>query len=100
MTKDTHITEVIFRVDKDGDVYALFPHEVCDYKGNVTSYQHIGQHSEADYNHCIRTSKNATPTEALPLYQELVGIGYNLEVVKRRRYGKYLKNFKKLFILN
>jgi hypothetical protein len=51
MEKDTHITEVIFRVDttKDfkGTVFALLPNEI-ERNGMVTSYQHVGQHSTAD----------------------------------------------------
>lgn len=96
MQKDLHKTQVIFRVDKHGEVYALFPHEVCDFMGHVTSYQHVGQHGSADYKHCIKTSKNATPTQALPLYQELESIGYNLEVIKRQNYKLFLENYKKI----
>jgi hypothetical protein len=95
MTKDTHITQVVFRKFKDGEIIALMPHEVCDHKGSVTSYMHIGQHGGADYNHIISTTKLATPTEALPLYQELESIGYNLVVVKKRNYNTYLKSYYK-----
>jgi hypothetical protein len=87
-------TEVIFRKDKSG-IFALFPHEVADYKGNVTSYQHIGQHSSADYNHCIRNSKVATPEQYADLQRELKGIGYDLKIVQKQNYKKYLKSYMK-----
>lgn len=97
MKKDKHITDVIFRVDKSkdfkGTVYALFPHEVCDHKGHVTSYQHVGQHSGADYTHCIRTSRLATQAESNDLKIELRGLGYNLNVVSKQNYAKYLKSY-------
>lgn len=97
MTKDSHVTEVVFRKFKDGQIIALFPHEVCDYKGSVTSYMHVGQHSGANYNGMIAITKLATPTEALPLYIELESIGYNLLVIKKRNYDKFLKNYSNLF---
>ena len=98
MEQDKLTTDVIFRVDntKDfkGTIFALFPHEVWDKQGNVTSYQHVGQHSGADYNHCIKNSKLATPTQALKLYTELETIGYKLNVVKKQDYKLFLKAYK------
>ena len=86
MQKDQHKTDVIFRVDttKDwkGTIFALFPHDVADHKGSVTSYQHIGQHSSADYHHSIRTSKLAKPNE----YKDL-------NIDKKQNYTKYLKSY-------
>lgn len=100
MEKDTHITDVIFRVDttKDwkGTVFALLPHEVCDYDGNVTTYQHIGQHSAATYNHCIATSRPATETEYADLKAEMESIGYNFKVVKKQVYKKWLQSYNEL----
>lgn len=102
MNKDKHTTDVIFRKDtsKDwkGTIFALFPHDVCDFKGNVTSYQHLGQHSAADYNHCIRKSKPATETEYADLKKELESLGYNLNIVKKQHFYKYLKRYHKLIV--
>ena len=92
--QSTTTTEVIFRKDKGG-IYALFPHEVADYKGNVTSYQHVGQHSAADYKHCIKTSKVATPEQYADLQSELKSIGYNLIIIQKQNYKKYLKSYRK-----
>jgi hypothetical protein len=102
---DAHKTDVIFRVDTRknwlgnwtyGNVFALFPHEVADNKGNVTSYQHVGQHSSADYNHCIKTSRIATENEYKDLKKELESIGYNLNVIKKQNYQKYLNSYRNI----
>jgi hypothetical protein len=98
MKKDTEFTDVIFRVDttKDfkGTVFALFPHEVCDKSGSVTTYQHVGQHSAANYVWCIKRSRPATTQETLPLFNELTNLGYLLQIVKRQNYNKYLISFR------
>ncbi len=97
ITQDTHKTDVVFRVDttKDwkGTVFALLPHEVCDFKGNVTTYQHVGQHSGADYRGCIATSRPATEAEYKDLKAEMESIGYNFNVIKKQNYDKYLKSY-------
>jgi hypothetical protein len=93
MCKDTNITDVIFRVDntKDfkGTVYTLFPHEVIDYRGLVSSYQHVGQHSGANYLDCINTSKPATAKQYKALKLELENIGYRFNIVNRQNKTKY-----------
>lgn len=78
-------TKVIFRVfKKGGDVLALFPEEPCDNKGGVMSYQRLGQHSGADYAHCIQATRPATPEEYAPLQKELEGLGHSL-VIRRKK---------------
>ena len=98
MEKDKETTDMVFRVDKTkdfkGTVFALFPHEVCDFKGNVTSYQHVGQHGGANYGHCIATSRPATEKEYADLKKELEGFGYNINVLKKQHYYKYLKSYR------
>jgi hypothetical protein len=93
MEKDNIITDVIFRVDssKDfkGTVFALFPYEIVDNNFNVLSYQHIGQHSSADYQFCIRNSRPATEIEYKALKSELEGIGYNLNLIKKINRNKF-----------
>lgn len=97
MEKDTYKTDVVFRVDTSkswgGTVYALMPHEVNDHKGNVVCYQHVGQHSGADYKGCIATSRPATETEYADLKTELESIGYDLNIIKKQNYDKYLKSY-------
>jgi hypothetical protein len=85
---DEHKTVVVFRLYETGELLALFPglpysdvhHEQC------MSYQHVGQHGGADYNHCIRQTCRALPHEYEPLKKELEAIGYNLNV--RERYTR------------
>jgi len=84
--------DVIFRIDKYG-VFALFPHNVQDIGGDVLYYAHVGQHSSADYDHCIRTSKPATEEQYKQLEKELTSIGYELNIIKKRNYDKYLKSY-------
>lgn len=94
MEKDTYITDITFRKFKDGQVIALMPHEVADHKGNVNSYMHVGQHSGADYNHVVSDTKLAKPNEYADLLNELEkAFGYNINVVLKRNYTKYLKSY-------
>jgi len=77
---------VIFRKWKDtGDIIAFLPDEPANY-GHVLSYMHIGQHGEADYNHCLNITIPATPEEYKDLLEELQSIGYDLIVRKRMQY--------------
>ncbi len=96
MEKDTFKTDVIFRVDttKDfkGVVFAIMPHE-AERNGCVTTYQHVGQHSVGDYNHMIKTSRLANEVEFADLHAELLSIGYNTNIVKKRNYDKFLKSY-------
>ena len=86
-------TDVIFRKWKNGNVLALFPHEVNTYGGHVTSYEHVGQHGNADYVGCIIKTKPANTDEYAPLKKELEGIGYKLNVVKKQNYDKFLNSW-------
>lgn len=92
--------DIVFRVDKSkdfsGTVFALFPHECDNHNGNVMSYQHVGQHSAADYNFCIAKSRPATEQEYAELKQELEDIGYEVNVVKKQNYEKFLKSYRKV----
>lgn len=100
MEKDKHTTDIIFRVitakDFKGTVLALFPHEVSNFDGSVTSYEHNGQHGSADYDHCVGMSRLATEDEAKSLKTEMEGLGYNIRVLKKRHYNKYLADLKRV----
>lgn len=83
MDKDTDKTLVVFRKFKnDGEIIALFPEleEPCN---GCTSYQHVGQHGNAQYWFVIECSMPAQPHEYADLKAELESIGYNLNVRKR-----------------
>jgi hypothetical protein len=81
-------TVVIFRKwrDKQGEIMALFPH-LPESRGLCSCYVHMGQHSSADYAHCVRRSRPATPSEYEPLARELRSIGYTLDIRKRKGKG-------------
>lgn len=69
-------TQVIFRKFPEGDTIALFPNEVADPHNNIMSYQRIGQHGAA----CPSLALDLevpTKAEALKLFKELVGQGYD-----------------------
>jgi hypothetical protein len=79
----TPIKFVIFK----GEVLALFPKtyysEVLYGKKLITSYSHAGQHSSADRS--LLRCKEASLAEFLPLFRELVGMGYiGLEVINKQ----------------
>jgi len=77
-------TTVIFRVDRQGDTFALFPELPADNYGvYCTCFQHVGQHCAADFHGCIAKSRPATPDEYADLFNELERRGYNLDVRQR-----------------
>ena len=81
-------TTVIYRRYKSGDksVVALFPEIEGDCSGNCLAYEHIGQHGAANYNHmvAITTPADAQEDDVIELHNELIGIGYELRIAKRR----------------
>jgi len=76
-------TLVVFRKWSNGDIIALFPCEDVGL-GYCNSYEHIGQHSGADYTGVVKMTKLATQKEYIYLYKELQLIGYSLKVASRR----------------
>ena len=94
---DKYKTDVMFRIDttKDfkGNIFAIMPHSVVTYSGLVCTYQHIGQHSGGDHNKMVQTSRPATKKEYKDLKKELRSLGYRVNVVIRRNYDKYLKDY-------
>ncbi|MDG1950058.1 MAG: hypothetical protein P8J32_04580 [bacterium] len=97
MNQDNQITDVVFRVetkgDFKGDVFAMLPHEVADRNGHVTCYQHIGQHSQADYAANIAASRPATKEEYAPLKAEMEGLGYNFKIVAKQNQDKFVASW-------
>lgn len=83
MQNKTPKIKVKFLIEKDSkeDVFAYFPYEIWDKQGNKTCYAHVGQHSACspDYaNECKIAPKNLFQ----PLLNELISIGYNLQVIE------------------
>ena len=98
MKKDKYKTDVIFRMDTKKDdrheVIAVFPHDVSTPDGMVGIYVHIGQHGSGDYNVMLQRTRLATKKEYADLKRELEHqVGYNLNVIKKRNYDKYLKSY-------
>lgn len=80
------MTPIIFRKyhEKDGgEVFALFP-TIDGASGCCMSYQHVGQHSSADYTYCVMKTCPANPEEYSDLLKELIEVGYDdLKVYQR-----------------
>lgn len=91
MTTDLDVTKVVFRIFH-GEVIALMPYQI-ESGTSVLSYQHIGQHSGADYQHCIANSKPAKESEYKDLLKELTDIGYNVSVIQKYSHREYLKAY-------
>ena len=94
MKKTKQVDEVVIRRFKEGDLIAIFPYQISDYRGNVNSYQHIGQHSGADLS-IIHNTKPVKEADAQCLLKELKDIGYNVKVVQRVQYHKYSEAYQK-----
>lgn len=77
-------THVLFRIEKDNSILAVFPYMIADCKMNAGCYAHIGQHSACDYNYVISSTKPATESQYNDLKMELENIGYDLIITKRR----------------
>lgn len=76
---------VIFRAYRGtNDIVAVFPDLVADARGNVTTYEHIGQHGAGAYDTMILLTRPAKPAEYAPLRAELERIGYQLTIATRR----------------
>ena len=80
------MTPVIFRKWKEGDIIALFPTlDYNEFSGLCWSYEHVGQHGGADYNHVVKITTPVRPEEYADLLAELKSIGYDdLKVYERR----------------
>ncbi len=77
-------TIVIFRWEREGGVFALFPELPADNYGTYcTAFQHIGQHCAADFHLCLAHSRPATPAEYADLFEELELRGYHLDIRQR-----------------
>ena len=88
MKKNKHITPVIFRVEKDGTILAVFPYESHKDGYLVQCYTHIGQHCECVYHYLMYDTKPATPEQYVELKAELEWLGYNLKVIKGAQRNK------------
>jgi len=74
-------TAVHFHKFPEGDVIALFP-DLPATPPYITSYQHIGQHSDASIE-LLQDLPRATSVEYAPLLKELNSIGYDNLIVDK-----------------
>ena len=95
-------TVVIFKKDiqNNNEIIAFMPYNICNWQGDFTCYAHIGQHS-ATCDGYFRQCKTATQDEYKSLLNELISIGYNVEIKKRintekfkQAYQEFLKQHK------
>lgn len=103
MTKDKFKTKVIFCWFQ-GELIALFVPKGFEYEKYISSYMHVGQHSDACFLGVMQDNiipsksfKLASEEEFMHLYWELENAGYNLAVANtkatKRIYNKFC-NFK------
>lgn len=91
-------TEVIFREEKNGSIIAVFPYLIADPSGNVMCYTTQEQHNAMCWDYFL---KNTKPTiNYNEIKKELEFVGYDLKIIKRRNYDKYLKEYYKLININ
>lgn len=91
MIKDDNITDVIFRKEKDNSVLAVFPYVISDNIGNIACYSHIGQHSSMSWEYFFTTKSCKNKHDFIELYDELVSLGYNLNVIQKRSLKRYMR---------
>jgi len=87
--------DVVFRVwrARPRTVIALWPAVFANNSGtHCQSFEHIGQHGGADYQHILRLTRPAKPGEYATLLAELRSMGHSgLRVIQRaqRRHDDY-----------
>lgn len=80
-------TKVIFRKWKDnGQIIALFPDNSDQRKSTVSSYEHFGQHADADYDGIVTLTTLAKEAEYKDLLAELKNIGYENLIISKKRH--------------
>ena len=94
---NSEVVSVIFRTWKHGtfkgSVDALFPympHSGLDH--SITAFGEHG-HASADYHYVLDRTRLSTPEEYKDLKLRLEEIGYDLKVIKRINYDKFLQAF-------
>ena len=77
-------TIVIFRWEREGGVFALFPELPADNHGfYATCYQHIGQHCAADYYGCIAKVARPSPASTVTYSTNLKAVATTL-IIRHR----------------
>ena len=94
-------TIVIFKKDPQNhnEVIAFMPYEICNWQGYFTCYAHVGQHSTT-CDQYFRQCRTAIQEEYEPLLNELISIGYNVEVKKRLSTEKFKQAYQEFLKRN
>lgn len=71
------MTPVIFRKWTNGGEIIAFLPDVSATFGMCMSYEHVGQHGEADYNSLLHITRLASEKEYHDLLFEMVSYGYD-----------------------
>ena len=84
----TKPVDVIYRVwttEDSEETIALFP-ELDEGQNRCQSYMHIGQHSPADYDGVIQSTRPAMESDYIDLHRELTeSVGYKLKIIKHNQ---------------
>ena len=99
--KDNFKTEVIFRKVKSGydkgTIEAFFPYVMNDRQGNILCFSLFGGHGGACWQYLTQNTVPAKEHECNDIKKHLeLNYGYNLKIVKRRNYKRYLTELNKV----
>lgn len=77
--------KVKFLIEKDssGEVLAVFPYEIADKNMNKVCYSSKEAHGVCSDDY-IKELKPAPKSSYIPLLNELISIGYNLDVLNKK----------------
>jgi hypothetical protein len=76
---------------EEGGILAVFPQDKWDNIGNLTCYSTIGQHSGCSRSYFESLKVCDNPDQYLQLKQELLSIGYELNVINEQKASKGIK---------
>ena len=87
-------TTIIFKKDvkNDNEIIAFMPYEVQNWQGDFMCYAHLGQHSLTNDAY-FRECRTATLEEYKSLLNELINLGYDVEIKKRLNVDKFKKAY-------
>ena len=94
-------TKVIFRKFNDGEIIALFPTLIgTNDPYTCSSYMHTGQHGSATPD-IVSVTSLATPDEYAGLLSELISIGYDDLIIRKKFfYADSLKRKEALLVIS
>lgn len=88
----TNVTRVIF-CHEDTNILAVFPQDKFDKTGNLLCYSNVEQHNGCSRSYFEGLKVCDNPNDYLELKQELLNIGYELNVINEQLASKGIKRF-------